>query len=185
MFGVTDLERMHEFLDRPKLKVGHEPIQSPCCRGLGVFLFPGEREFIEARFPGGAYELVYQDDVSDLFKIAGMQWVYKCKECDPSHLPIGSKLYPTVGYVEEWTYRGITPDNDLFYPGPCEACATPEAFDPEFLRSAYGVWAWLCTDPKIASIVARISGHARQEGMRGYWTMDPEERVIWRAVGRG
>lgn len=185
MFSTSDYDRMYELLSGPKTREGSVAIQSPCCRGQGIFLFPGEREYLAARMPDGCYDVTFEDDVSDPFKIAAMQWVFHCTDCRPEIQPLGCRLYPTLAYLEEWTYRGITLDRDFFYQGPCEACDDPEAFDDAFVRAAYGVWAWLCTDPKVAGILARISAHARQCGICGYWTTDPGENIIWRAVGVG
>lgn len=185
MFSTSDYTRMYELTSVAKIKDRDTRIQAPCCRGNGIFLFPGEREFMATLGSEECYELTFEDEVSDPFKIAGMQWVFHCKGCTPEIQPLGCRLYPTLAYLEEWNYRGIMLDKDLFYPGPCESCDDRESFDETFIRNAYGVWAWLCTNPKIAGILARISAHARQAGVTGYWTADPGDNIIWRATGSG
>lgn len=182
MFSTSDLGRMYELMSIPRTKDPDREPKNPCCRGNGVFLFPGEREYLDTLGSKECYELTFEDDVSDMFKIAQMRWVFHCKGCTPEITPLGCRLYPTLAYLEEWRYRGIILDKDFFYPGPCDVCDDPDAFDEAFLKNAYGVWAWLCTDPKVAGILARISAHARDSGIGGYWTTDPGDNIIWHAA---
>lgn len=185
MFSKADLDRMYELTAGPKVKPGQPDIATPCVRGEGIFLFPGEREYIDSEFPKDSWQISYESDVSDLFKIAGMQWIFRCEDCTPETMPLGCRLYPTLAYIEQWNYRGLILDREYFYAGNCELCDHPGRIEEQFLRNAYGVWAWLCTDPKVASILARISGHARQSGIDGYWVVEGDDPVRWRAIGSG